>query len=260
MENNPHPHPHPRPHLYHQPHDFLNVSSENYISKGFHESSSSSSSSPPNLAVCTELSLSSSFFTKTKTKTKRNTNNKERSKAASSSKPCYSDTKTYHRHHREGNIITQPSSSSHGRCSTALKLYDDPWKIKKVLTTSDLGKLNRLLLSTENFMEDLVASLMGNNNHNHDHNNNKNNNNDDDDEELVSKGRPVRVWDVETTSMHQLILKQWASIKNYVLIGNWNQDFVKRRNLKKGDEIGLQWDPYKFYFNFSVLKRSSAME
>ncbi|KAI9078627.1 hypothetical protein K1719_039376 [Acacia pycnantha] len=248
MENNPHPHP--RPHLHHQPHDFLNVFSENYISKGCHESSSSSSSSPPNLAVSTELSLSSSFSTKTKTKTKRNTNNKERSKAASSSKPCYnySNTKTYHRHHHEGDIIIQPSSSSYGRCSTALKLYDDPWKIKKVLTTSDLGKLNRLLLSTENSMEDLVASLMGNNN---------NNNNN---EELVLKGRPVRVWDVETKSMHQLILKQWASIKNYVLIGNWNQDFVKRRNLKKGDEIGLQWDPYKFCFNFSVLKRSSVME
>lgn len=252
MEKNPsHPHPQFRP----QPHDFLNVLSENnfIISKGLQESSSSSSSPPLNLEVSTELSLSSSFSTSpepssfTKSKTKRNiANNKERKIAPNY---YYSNTKVYHPHYGSNIISQQPSSSfSHGRCSTALRLYDDPWKIKKVLTTSDLGKLNRLLLSTENPMEDMLVSLMGNNN-----NKNKNNNNNNED-----LGRLVRVWDVETKSMHQLILKQWSSIKNYVLIGNWNQDFVRRRDLKKGDEIGLQWDPYNFCLNFSVLKRSSV--
>ncbi|XP_028759239.1 B3 domain-containing protein At2g33720-like [Neltuma alba] len=242
------------PHHRQQPHGgFFNVFSENHISKGLQESSSSSSSpAPPNFTVSTELSLSSSFSSsvassKTRTRgthqyfSKRNSNNRERK--ASYPPYNYFFTKKEERHH-ESNI----SQSSYGRCSTALRLYDDPWKIKKVLTTSDLGKLNRLMLTSENSMEDLVVSLMG-----------SNNNNNSKSEELLIRGRPVRVWDLETKSMHQLVLKQWASIKNYVLIGNWNQDFVKRRNLKKGDEIGLQWDPYNFCFNFSVLKRLSVM-
>ena len=53
------------------------------------------------------------------------------------------------------------------------------------------------------------------------------------------KGTTIKVWDVDTLSMHHLVLKRWASFRNYVLIGTWNQEFVKRRELKKGDEIGL---------------------
>ena len=34
------------------------------------------------------------------------------------------------------------------------------------------------------------------------------------------------------------------------------EDFVKRRDLKVGDEIGFHWDPYKRRFDFSVLKRA----
>ncbi|KAF7842955.1 B3 domain-containing protein [Senna tora] len=103
-------------------------------------------------------------------------------------------------------------------------MYEDPWKIKKVLTASDLGKLNRLLLDS------------------------------DSKESLVTAG--VRVWDMETKSMHELVMKRWASFKNCVLIGDWNQDFVKRRGLKKGDQIGLHWDSCNNCFNFSVLKRA----
>jgi len=40
-------------------------------------------------------------------------------------------------------------------CSTSLKLYENPWKIKKVLTKSDIGNLNRLL-----FRAELLKKLM----------------------------------------------------------------------------------------------------
>ncbi|KAK7290015.1 hypothetical protein RIF29_04120 [Crotalaria pallida] len=124
-------------------------------------------------------------------------------------------------------------------CSTSLELYDNPWKIKKALTTSDLGKLNRLLFGAE-LLENLMLPVL------------------DADAQRDAEsgmGTPIRVWDVDTMSMHLLILKRWASFKNYVLIGKWNHDFVRRRELKKGDEIGLQWDSYRHCFNFSVLKR-----
>ncbi|KAL5129445.1 hypothetical protein HKD37_U058488 [Glycine soja] len=37
-------------------------------------------------------------------------------------------------------------------------------------------------------------------------------------------------------------------------IGNWIKDFVARRGLRKGDEIGFQWNPFKNGFDFSVLQ------
>ncbi|XP_054778064.1 B3 domain-containing protein At2g33720-like [Prosopis cineraria] len=225
MENNYPPH-------RQQPRDLFNVFSGNHISTGLQEPTSSSS---PNLMLRTELSLSSTFsFTKTRASkhTHRNFSSGNRIKR-NSSKPSY-----YNHCHTE----KEKTSNHESNISTALKLYDDPWKIKKVLTASDLGKLNRLLLGSDS-MEDLVVSVLGNDS-------------DVDDEELLfKKGMAVRVWDAETESMHELILKRWASFKNCVLIGDWNQGFVKRRALKKGDEIGLQWDPYNFCFNFSILKR-----
>ena len=35
---------------------------------------------------------------------------------------------------------------------------------------------------------------------------------------------------------------------------NWIKDFVARRGLRKGDEIGFQWNPFKNGFDFSVLQ------
>lgn len=125
-------------------------------------------------------------------------------------------------------------------CSTSLELYDNPWKIKKALTTSDLGKLNRLLFGAD-LLESLMLPVLGAEARRDAEN---------------GMGAPIRVWDVDTMSMHQLILKRWASFKSYVLIGKWNQDFVRRRDLKKGDVIGLHWDSYGHCFNFSVLKRT----
>ncbi|KAJ1428129.1 DNA-binding barrel domain superfamily [Sesbania bispinosa] len=127
--------------------------------------------------------------------------------------------------------------------STTLKLYDDPWKIKKTLTDSDLGILSRLLLAAD-VVKKQVLPMLG-----VDHAR----------AAETEEGSPVRVWDMDTKTMHQLVLKRWSSSKSYVLIGKWNQDFVRRRELKKGDEIGFHWDPYNCAFNFCVLKRAMPL-
>ncbi|KAH1254058.1 hypothetical protein AAZX31_04G142800 [Glycine max] len=124
--------------------------------------------------------------------------------------------------------------------STTLKLYDDPWKIKKTLTDSDLGILSRLSLAADLVKKQILPMLGA----------------DHARAAETEEGTPVRVWDMDTKSMHQLVLKRWSSSKSYVLIGKWNQDFVRRRDLKKGDEIGFHWDPYNCVFNFCVLKRA----
>ncbi|KAJ1432374.1 DNA-binding barrel domain superfamily [Sesbania bispinosa] len=118
--------------------------------------------------------------------------------------------------------------------STELMLYDDPWKIKKILKESDLGNMSRLLLGRD-LAQELVLPVLG----------------ADTD---LDNGTQVSIWDVDTNSVHSLLFKRWVSSRSYVFIGSWVQDFVIRRALKKGDEIGLHWDPYNNHFNFSILK------
>ncbi|GAY41095.1 hypothetical protein CUMW_056800 [Citrus unshiu] len=97
--------------------------------------------------------------------------------------------------------------------STKLNLFTYPWKINKILTSSDLRHLTRL----------------------------------------------VSVWDCDTNSMHCLVFKKWATSKSYVLINHWTKDFVRRRELAAGDEIGMCWDSFYSRFNFSVLKRAPTI-
>ncbi|KAJ1432385.1 DNA-binding barrel domain superfamily [Sesbania bispinosa] len=103
--------------------------------------------------------------------------------------------------------------------STELMLYDDPWKIKKILKESYLGNMSRLLLGRD-LAQELVLPVLG----------------ADTD---LDNGTQVSIWDVDTNSMHSLLFKRWVSSRSYVFIGSWVQDFVIRRALKKGDEIGL---------------------
>ncbi|GAU16895.1 hypothetical protein TSUD_368450 [Trifolium subterraneum] len=119
--------------------------------------------------------------------------------------------------------------------STNLMLYDDPWKIKKVLEQSDIDRSSRLMLDKK-LVEDLVLPVL--------------NAKDDD----LVKGTEVKIWDIETNSMHILKLKRWSSSGSYVFINGWVRDFVTRKGLQKGDEIGLHWDQYNQRFDFSVLR------
>ncbi|XP_027336987.1 putative B3 domain-containing protein At1g78640 [Abrus precatorius] len=121
-----------------------------------------------------------------------------------------------------------------GNIATKVPLYDDPWKIKKVLKESDLGNMSRLMLGKD-LAEKFVLPVLG-------------------DAAEIEKGVSVKIWDVDTYTMHSLVFKKWASSRCYIFMGKWVQDFVKRRGLKKGDEIGFYWDPYNSHFNFSVLR------
>ncbi|CAL0331080.1 unnamed protein product [Lupinus luteus] len=121
--------------------------------------------------------------------------------------------------------------------SLDLVIYDDPWKIKKVLQKSDIGNMSRLLLPKD-LAENLVLPVL---------------NADERRDAETERGTEVWIWDVDTNSMHSLLFKRWGSSKSYVFIDKWVQGFVKRRHLKEGDEIGFHWDPYNHQFAFTVL-------
>ncbi|XWS29141.1 hypothetical protein CRYUN_Cryun24cG0002800 [Craigia yunnanensis] len=119
---------------------------------------------------------------------------------------------------------------------TELRLGHDPWCIKKQLFGSDLGNMSRLLLASE-LVESHIFPFWN-----------------ADQLTKIKEGLPVSVWDCDTKTEHELVFKQWNKGAN-VLIKNWVKDFVKRRELKFGDEIGLFWDIYSSRFKFSVLNR-----
>ncbi|KAK4579095.1 hypothetical protein RGQ29_028959 [Quercus rubra] len=125
--------------------------------------------------------------------------------------------------------------------STELKLgLYDPWVMKKKITVSDIDSLSRLLIAKDLVKEHILPQW------------------DTSFIEGIKDGVAVAVWDFDTRTEHQLRFKQWSSNGSYVFNGMWNRDFVSRRQLKVGDEIGLFWDQSNSRFNFSVLNRASS--
>jgi hypothetical protein len=122
--------------------------------------------------------------------------------------------------------------------SLELKLGVDLWPIKKMITPSDLGKSSRLLLARDGVKKHILPQWDANRI-----------------ESLHEEGVQVCVWDCDTKSEHQLVFKRWAS-GSYVLIGKWIKEFVERKVLNKGDEIGLYWDQTNSRFNFRILNRA----
>ncbi|GMJ06602.1 hypothetical protein HRI_004329400 [Hibiscus trionum] len=120
---------------------------------------------------------------------------------------------------------------------TELRLGHDPWCIKKKLTPSDLGNNARLMVAPELVKSHILPHW--------------------NDEQLtnIKAGLPVSVWDCDTNTQHGLVFKVWNEKAN-VFISNWTKDFVKRRELKHKDEIGLYWDVASSRFNFSLLNRA----
>ncbi|KAI6706196.1 hypothetical protein NL676_009158 [Syzygium grande] len=111
--------------------------------------------------------------------------------------------------------------------TTALVLFQDPWKIKKKLTERDLGHSSRLLIP-RGCVRTHVLPQMG--------------------EGMVRRvesrdGMEVAVWDADTGDEYRLVFRYWASSKSYVLNGGWNKLFVKGRGWQVGDEIGMLWIP-----------------
>ncbi|XXG78417.1 hypothetical protein AAC387_Pa08g2367 [Persea americana] len=115
------------------------------------------------------------------------------------------------------------------------------WDIVKSLTRSDVGQLCRLVLHHDHVATffpkwDPVKV-----------------------ERIVDEGMRVQVLikDVDTKfSSHWVVLRRWKSNRLYVFQSGWSRDFVVRRKLKEGDEIGLCWDSKQSCFLFSVLKRA----
>ncbi|CAK8570571.1 unnamed protein product [Lathyrus sativus] len=114
---------------------------------------------------------------------------------------------------------------------------DGSWKIKKVLEKSDLGNNSRLLVSKELAKEFVIPFLEGGA------------------KAAKGKGVEVQVLDIDDNTLHSLNFKIWTSAQSYVFTKKWVKDFVRKRNLKKGDEIGLRWNEQSQQFEFSVLRR-----
>ena len=172
--------------------------------------------------VCTHLTLGVCPCTEGQT---------HRSASSTGRKACYEAPTNG----RKGTHAKKQEETKEG----TLMLYDDHWKIKKVLRDSDLGNLSRLLLAKD-LAESFVMPVLS----------------DAAKVEANGKGTQLVIWDVDTSSMHYLTFKLWISSRSYIFGGNWTRDFVKRRGLKKGDEIGFHWDPLKNCFDFSVLRRA----
>ncbi|GAB4833751.1 hypothetical protein Ancab_032000 [Ancistrocladus abbreviatus] len=144
-------------------------------------------------------------------------------------------------------VITSPNSSNsvsevprrlEGANMRSIQL-NDPWKIKKQLTSSDLNHLSRLLIRKKEVGSYILPEL-----------------GKEAKVQVHSKnGLGVMAWDCDTETEHQLTFQYWKSSKSFVLKGGWSE-FVKRRGLTTGDEIGMFWDRLNRRFSFSVLTRA----
>ncbi|KAF7137214.1 hypothetical protein RHSIM_Rhsim07G0090700 [Rhododendron simsii] len=114
--------------------------------------------------------------------------------------------------------------------------YD--WNIKKTLTSSDVNDLCRLMLKTTVVQEHILSkwgkaqrtAVME-----------------------TEHGLRVSVLDINTDTVHELVFKKWRSSGSFVFTNNWVTQFVRRRGLKAGDKIGLNWDSERSMFLFCVL-------
>ncbi|XP_048131551.1 B3 domain-containing protein At2g33720-like [Rhodamnia argentea] len=114
-------------------------------------------------------------------------------------------------------------------------------KIKKKLTKSDLGHLSRLLIPRAGVLSHVLPCMSK-----------------ERVERVESKeGDKVVVWDADTRFEHRLVFVYWISSKSYVLNWCWNKEFVQRKGLADGDEIGIYWHPIASTFIFSLLRKAN---
>ncbi|KAJ6329871.1 hypothetical protein OIU76_008654 [Salix suchowensis] len=131
--------------------------------------------------------------------------------------------------------------------STEISLYPhDPFNIKKKMKPSDLGNLCRLLVAADLVEKHILPFL-----------------NEDQTKQVIIPNQErngLKVWvrDIDTASMHQLVFKRWSTSKSYIFNDGWTKQFVRRRSLVEGDEIGLYWDSEQSILHFSVLCRAAA--
>ncbi|XP_074263939.1 uncharacterized protein LOC141586548 [Silene latifolia] len=111
------------------------------------------------------------------------------------------------------------------------------WTVRKVLTASDCNAQHRLLIKKELMTSCIIPQL------------------DEASRLLIDTpdGLRVTVFDVDMGVELKLTLKKWPSSQVCGLMNNWKRDFVNRRGLIPGDEVGIYWDKSNNRFLFSVL-------
>ncbi|XP_019085883.1 PREDICTED: putative B3 domain-containing protein At1g78640 [Camelina sativa] len=116
------------------------------------------------------------------------------------------------------------------------------WTIRKELTKSDVNYVtNQKLILAKSFVEEHILKNLPL-----------------EDSQKIDRGKPgitVKVYDHDTDSEHELCL---ALRSSYVLKNGWLKTFIQRRDLKKGDEVGLFWECSTSKLHFSVLSRAIA--
>lgn len=119
-----------------------------------------------------------------------------------------------------------------------LRLWEDPWKIRKELKESDIDHSSRLLLQ-RGCVETHVLPWMR-----------------EDMRIQVREGERmvVTVLDEDTKCEHRLMFR-YRALRGYQLDNGWNRLFVKEHRLKVGDEIAMCWDNVDHKFRFKVLPR-----
>ncbi|CAI9783143.1 unnamed protein product [Fraxinus pennsylvanica] len=123
--------------------------------------------------------------------------------------------------------------------------YEDPdhWRIKKVLKKSDVDCSSRLLIGRNPVLTHIAPFFT----------------NDPSEFCQNNEGLRVRVFDVNTSTEHMLMLKKWKT-NSFVLLGKWKTNFVNRRKLEENDEVGLRWDVNSSRLEFAVLRRHQHEE
>ena len=123
--------------------------------------------------------------------------------------------------------------------NVALYLYNDPFDIKKILTRSDLTHgfciRSQWWASIFPYLQPHVASTL-----------------------LAFKCISMTIKDIDTDTNHEVLLRAWTGYQRFAIAGGWFEEFVQRRILKIGDEIGFLWDRHDQKLLFTVLKRREA--
>ncbi|KAL2515847.1 uncharacterized protein Fot_29818 [Forsythia ovata] len=119
----------------------------------------------------------------------------------------------------------------------------DHRRIKKVLKKSDIDGSSRLLIGRNRVLTHITPFFT---NKSSEFCQNK-------------EGIRVTVFYVNTLTEHMLTLKKWTT-NSFLLLNNWKRNFVKRRQLKENDEVGLRLDVNTSRLEFTVLERHQNYE
>ncbi|XP_004301829.1 PREDICTED: putative B3 domain-containing protein At1g78640 [Fragaria vesca subsp. vesca] len=116
--------------------------------------------------------------------------------------------------------------------------HRDAW-YKKRLNDGDVSKSRDMLPVSKSWVVDQVLPFL-----------------DESAAERIKRGQSERVIvkDCELDTFHVLYLKKQKTGR-FVFVGRWRDDFVIRRNLKEGDNIGLCWQQEESMFSFTAFYR-----